>query len=71
MNNLISYKQFSLGPNLADLFNEETLNLEQFKASIMASAKSFCNMFGYSECYNNNWKDNTTWKENKGHKEDC
>lgn len=46
MNNVIAYKQFSLGEGLADLFASEVKNFEAFKASIVDSAKNFRQMFG-------------------------
>lgn len=46
MNSVITYKQFSLGEGLADLFAPEIKNLEAFKASVVASAEKFRNMFG-------------------------
>lgn len=46
MNNVIAYKQFSLGEGLAELFAPEIKNLEAFKASIVASAKNFRSYFG-------------------------
>ena len=71
MNSVIAYKQFGLGEGLAELFSSEIKDLKSFKASIIASAKHFCDMFGYSECYKDNWSDNTTWKEKTGHSKDC
>jgi len=71
MNSVIAYKQFSLGEGLAELFAPEIKNLEAFKASLVTSTKGIRSMFGYSECYTDNWKDNDSWKERSGYKKDC
>lgn len=71
MNSVIAYKQLSLGEGLAELFAPEIKNLEAFKASVVNSAKNFRNLFGYDKCWDENWKDNTTWKEKKGSEHDC
>ena len=68
MNNVIAYKQFSLGEGLAELFAPEIKNLEAFKASVVASAKNFRSMFGVGfdqTCYNDYTKGggSDTWKD--------
>ncbi len=71
MNSVIAYKQFSLGEGLAELFAPEIKNLEAFKASVVASAKSFCSTFGYDRCYDKNKYEKDDWSKETGHEKDC
>ena len=49
MNSVLSYKKLALGLDVASLLNDDVMNFEEFRASVLASVKKFRNKYNYTE----------------------